>query len=313
MPSRLTSPPLADHDVAHGSIGMKGYEVRIGLLGTGPWAEIAYGPALRSHPEVELAGVWGRRPEAAAAIADRFGGRPYDDVDALIKDVDAVAVALPPAVQAPLAERAARAGRHLLLDKPLALDVPAAQAVVDAAADVASVVFFTTRFTADPETWVRAQAERGGWFTAQVEWMGALAASPFANSPWRWEKGALWDVGPHALSVLLPILGDVEEVTAAAGPRDTVHLVLRHASGASSTATLSLTTPDAAAGVAVTLRGEAGVTSMPADPDDAVTPLGRAIDALAESARTGRPHACDARFGLRVVEILAEAAERLGR
>jgi hypothetical protein len=41
-----------------------------------------------------------------------------------------------------------------------------------------------------------------------------------------------------------------------------------------------------------------------------VTALTRAIDALIESARTGRPHPCDARFGLRVVEILAEA-ERL--
>src|SRR4051794_36362928 len=92
--------------------------MRIGLLGTGPWAEIAYGPALRDHPEVELAGVWGRRPEAAAAIAETFGGRPYADVDALIDDTEAVAIALPPAVQAPLAERAALAGRHLLLDKP---------------------------------------------------------------------------------------------------------------------------------------------------------------------------------------------------
>jgi predicted dehydrogenase len=290
--------------------------VRIGLLGTGPWADIAYGPALRSHPDVELAGVWGRRPEAAAAIAERFGGRPYDDVDTLIKDVEAIAVALPPAVQAPLAERAARAGRHLLLDKPLALDVTGAQAVVDAAADVASVVFFTTRFTAEPEAWIRAQAERGGWFTGHAEWLGALDAgdNPFADSPWRREKGALWDVGPHALSVLLPALGDVREVAAAAtGPGDTVHLVLRHASGASSTATLSLTAPGAAEGTGVTLRGEAGVTSMPATADDAVTALGRAIDALLESARTGTPHACDVRFGLRVVEILATAAEHLGR
>ena len=108
--------------------------MRIGLLGTGPWAKIAYGPALRDHPSVELAGVWGRRPEAASAIASSFGGRPYDDVDALIEDVEAVAIALPPAVQAPLAARAALAGRHLLVDKPLALDVTDARAVADAAA-----------------------------------------------------------------------------------------------------------------------------------------------------------------------------------
>jgi predicted dehydrogenase len=289
--------------------------MRIGLLGTGPWAEIAYGPALRAHPEVELAGIWGRRPEAAAAIAERFGGRPYDDVDALIKDTDAIAVSLPPAVQAPLAERAARAGRHLLLDKPLAVGVPEARAVVDAASGVASVVFFTMRFAAEPRAWIEAQAARAGWFTGHAEWVGALDSghSPFANSPWRREKGALWDVGPHALSVLIPTLGDVREVAAAAtGPGDTVHLILRHASGASSTATLSLTAPGAAEGAAFVLRGTAGATSMPMMEESPATALGRAIDALLESAHTGRPHECDVRFALRVVEILA-AAERLLR
>jgi predicted dehydrogenase len=289
--------------------------VRIGLLGTGPWAEIAYGPALRDHPEVEFIGTWGRRPEAAAAIAERFGGRPYADPDALIDDTEAIAIALPPAVQAPLAARAARARRHLLLDKPLAVNVADARAVVDAVTEsgVASVVFFTTRFTAEPRKWIREQAGRDDWFTGRAEWLAALDSgdNPFADSPWRREKGGLWDVGPHALSVLLPVLGDVEQVMAAApGPGDTVHLVLRHARGVSSTLSLSLTAPGAAEGNTAEFRGASGVTSMPRSDDTPVTALGRAIDALLESARTGRTHECDVRFGLRVVEILAEA-ERL--
>ncbi|GLY82360.1 Gfo/Idh/MocA family protein [Actinoallomurus iriomotensis] len=290
--------------------------MRIGLLGTGPWAEIAYGPALRDHPEVEFIGTWGRRPEAAAAISETFGGRPYADADTLIADSEAIAIALPPAVQAPLAARAARAGRHLLLDKPLAVDVADARAVVDAATEsgVASVVFFTTRFTGEPARWIDEQAERGGWFTGHADWLGALDSgdSPFANSPWRRQKGGLWDVGPHALSVLLPILGDVEKVAAAVpGAGDTVNLVLRHASGASSTATLSLTAPRPAAGNGAEFRGESGVVSLPKNEETAVTALGRAIDALLESARTGRAHACDVRFGLRVVEILTEAEQLL--
>src|SRR4051812_27260397 len=97
--------------------------MRIGLLGTGPWAGMAHAPALSEHAGVDFAGVWGRRPEAAKELADRYGTRSYDDVDALLADVDAVAVALPPAVQADLAVRAARAGRHLLLDEPLATTV----------------------------------------------------------------------------------------------------------------------------------------------------------------------------------------------
>ncbi|MFI1722768.1 Gfo/Idh/MocA family protein [Streptomyces sp. NPDC020489] len=291
--------------------------MRIGLLGTGPWAEGAHAPALSAHGELEFAGVWGRRTEAAKELADRFGTRAYDDVDELIADVDAVAVALPPAVQAELAVRAARAGRHLLLDKPLAPTVEQGRAVVASVreAGVASVVFFTTRFQSVTEAWITEQAAADGWFTARAEWLGAVFTtdSPFGASPWRREKGALWDVGPHALSVLLPVLGDVRQVAAAAhGPADTVHLVLEHTGGASSTLTLSLTAPPAAAGAAVELRGESGMTLLPRSPDGAVPALGRAADALLAAARTGRPHPCDAAFGLRVTEILAAAESLLG-
>ncbi|MCL3997770.1 Gfo/Idh/MocA family protein [Streptomyces lavenduligriseus] len=290
--------------------------MRIGLLGTGPWARATYAPALAGHPGLRFAGVWGRRPEAATELAERYGVTAYADVDALLADVDAVAVALPPSVQAELAVRAARAGRHLLLDKPLAVSAAGARAVVEAVerAGVASVVFFTVRFQQEPDAWVEEQAAVAGWFTARAHWLGAVftSDSPFAASPWRREKGALWDVGPHALSVLLPVLGDVRQVVAAAhGPGDTVHLVLDHATGASSSLTLSLTAPAAAAGAEVELRGEAGVSVMPGSSEGAVAALSRAADALVRAAGTGRPHPCDAAFGLRVTEILAAAEARL--
>lgn len=292
--------------------------MRIGLLGTGPWARMAHAPALSAHPDVDFAGVWGRRPEAAKEVADEHGTRVYDDVDALLADADAVAVALPPAVQADLAARAARAGRHLLLDKPLATTVEQGRAVVEAVREtgVASVVFFTSRFLAETEAWIGEQAAVEGWFTGRAEWLGSVftGESPFSDSPWRQEKGALWDVGPHALSVLLPILGEVREVAAAAhGPGDTVHVVLRHASGASSTLTLSLTAPPAAAGAGVELRGAGGVARLPESSEGAVPAFVRATDALLTATHTGRPHPCDAAFALRVTEILTEAEALLER
>ncbi|MFE7214475.1 Gfo/Idh/MocA family protein [Streptomyces sp. NPDC001698] len=292
--------------------------MRIGLLGTGPWARMVHAPALSGHGELDFAGVWGRRTAAAKDLAERHGTHAYDDLDALLAEVDAVAIALPPHVQADLAVRAARAHCHLLLDKPLAATVEQGRAVVGAVREtgVASVVFFTVRFQPEPEAWIAEQAARGDWFTARAQWLGAVFTgdSPFAASPWRREKGALWDVGPHALSVLLPVLGDVQRVTAAAhGPGDTVHAVLDHVGGASSTLTLSLTAPPAAAGATVELRGEAGVTLLPESSEDAVAAYGRATDALLAAARTGRPHPCDAVFGLRVTEILAAAEAELVR
>jgi predicted dehydrogenase len=293
--------------------------MRIGLLGTGPWAQMAHAPALEAHPELDLTGVWGRRPDAAKELAGRHGARPYDDVDALLADVDAVAVALPPGVQADVAVRAARAGRHLLLDKPLAATVPQARAVAEAVreAQVASVVFFTTRFRPEAAAWIDEQAAEEGWFTARAQWLGSVFGggdSPFAHSPWRRAKGALWDVGPHALSVLLPVLGDAVRVASAAhGPGDTAHLVVEHGGGAFSSLTLSLTAPPAAAGAEVELRGTAGVAKLPHGEEGPVPALSRAADALLTAARRGRPHPCDAAFGLRVTEILAEAETLLNR
>ncbi|MFJ3537538.1 Gfo/Idh/MocA family protein [Streptomyces sp. NPDC090109] len=292
-----------------------GARPRIGLLGTGPWAGHTHAPALAGHPDVEFSGVWGRRPEAAEALAAASGTRAYEDVDALFAASDAVALALPPDVQAPLAVRAAAAGCHVLLDKPVATTVAGAREVADAvgAAGVASVVFCTLRFAEPTASWIEEQAAADGWFLGEAHWLGSLygsgSTSEYAASPWRREKGGLWDVGPHVLSVYLPVLGDVTEITAAPGPGDTHHLALRHASGASSTATLTLSAPPEAAEAALTLYGTKGRAEMPRW-DGALDAFGAAVDALVAAARTGVPHPCDARFGLRLTEILTEA-ERL--
>src|SRR4051812_42105678 len=117
--------------------------MRFGLVGTGPWATMTHGPGLAAASGVDLVGVWGRSPDSARSLAERLGTAPYDTYEGLLTDVDAVAFAVPPTAQAELALTAARAGKHLLLDKPVALDVGAAHRLRDAAADagVASVVF----------------------------------------------------------------------------------------------------------------------------------------------------------------------------
>ncbi|WP_049571131.1 Gfo/Idh/MocA family protein [Streptomyces sp. SBT349] len=291
--------------------------MRIGLLGTGPWARVTQGPALMEHPEAELVGVWGRRPEAAAELAEGLDTQAYESADALFADCEAVAFALPPDVQAPLAVRAAAAGCHLLLDKPVATSVIAARELAGAvtAAGVSSVVFFTLRFAPETAAWVAAQSATDGWVTGRADWFSPVfggSDSPYADSTWRKERGALWDVGPHTLSLLLPPLGEVTGVTAARGPGDMVHVVLRHASGASSALTLTHTVPPQASSVTAELRGSAGISTLPERGDGgAVRPFMRAFDALLASVRTGEPHPCDVHFGLRVTEILSRAETAL--
>lgn len=290
--------------------------MRIGLVGTGHWAAEVHAAGVAAVDGVDLVGVWGRDRAKADAVAAAHGAVAHDDPAALFADVDAVTFAVPPSVQAPLAVQAARAGCHLLLEKPTALTVAEADAIVTAAdeAGVATTVFFTARHTAPVQDWLASLQEQGGWTGGNAVWIGSIfhEGNPFGASPWRREHGGLWDVGPHALSMLLPVLGPVVGVTAAAGPDDTAHLVLRHASGASSTATLSLTVPERAAALRFDVYGEHGWASIPAD--HGVTPVqahASALRSLVAAAQGGPAHPCDARFGADVVRVLTAAQEQL--
>ncbi|HYH25665.1 MAG TPA: Gfo/Idh/MocA family oxidoreductase, partial [Blastococcus sp.] len=256
--------------------------------------------------------VWGRDLAKAKALGAEFEVPGYSDVDALLADVDAVTIAVPPDVQAPLAVRAAEAGRHLLLEKPIALDVAGADRVVDAvrAAGVASVVFFTFRFQTATSTWL-TQAARTRLAGGAGSWLSSLAGTPFAASPWRQERGALWDIGPHALSVLVPALGPVVAVQAGAGLRDTVHLVLTHESGAASTVTLSHTVAPMASGIEFYVHGDAGRLVLLPDTEAPLEAFGVAVDELGAAAMTGGTHPCDVAFGRDVVAVLATAARAL--
>jgi predicted dehydrogenase len=283
------------------------------LFGTGYWAAETQGAALAAHPKVELVGVWGRDPAKAATLAQRYGTRAYAEVDALIAEVDAVAVALPPDVQAGIALRAAVAGRHLLLDKPLALTVEDADRVVTAVerTGVASVVFFTNRFYGNVADFVAKTAAIGGWYGSRATMFASIfqPGNPYGASPWRRAKGGLWDIGPHALSIILPVLGPVVEVTAVDGPRDAVHLVLRHAEGASTTMSLTLDAPPEATAFDFAFWGETGVAVVPRGDGTKVAAFTGAIDQLLVDLGAGVPgNPCDVRFGREVVVVLAAAA-----
>ena len=233
--------------------------MRFGLVGTGPWATMVHGPGLLEAGHADLVGVWGRSRDKAETLAASLGVAAYDDYDALLGDVEAIAFAVPPDVQADLAVRAARAGKHLLLEKPIAMDVEPARAVRDAAAEagVASLVFFTDRFIEGSRAWFQQVHSSDGWRGGWVRWFASLQqdGNPFGGSAWREERGALWDVGPHVLSTMSAALGPIVELTAIGGDADLVTLVLRHGSGATTTASLTVFAPPAAEGLEAAVWG----------------------------------------------------------
>ncbi|KJK42696.1 hypothetical protein UK23_35995 [Lentzea aerocolonigenes] len=286
--------------------------MRFGLIGTGFWASFTHAPALASTPGCTLAAVWGRNPDAAAGLAAEHGAAAFTDFDAFLAAVDAVAFAVSPRVQPSLAIRAAQAGKHLLLEKPIALTPADADAVVTAVEDagVASVVFHTWRFNSDIRAWL---SEDAGWAGGAALWLAtALLPGSRFNTPWRQEKGALWDVGPHLVDMLSACLGPVTSVVAVPGGGEMSHLVLRHATGASSTATMTLSAPKPAAGPDLVLWGPSGRSAMPVGSVDPAQSLRVAAAELVALAACGhRTHPCDARSARDVVEILAEAEKQL--
>jgi predicted dehydrogenase len=291
--------------------------VRFGLVGTGHWAQVTQGMGLAAEPSAELAAVWGHTPEHATALADELGVPAAGSYDELVERVDAVAFAVPPDVQAELAVQAAEAGRHVLLEKPVATSLAGADRLVAAVegSGVASVVFFTSRFDRARREWlagVQGEPWEGGW----SRWFAPIfpPTSPYAGSSWRRERGALWDLGPHLLSLLVPPLGRVAEVAAVAGAGDLVHLVFGHESGATSTASTTLRAPAAAAGMEVGLWGPAGVATLPPQSGSSADCLRVAARELIEEVASGRrSHPCDVHFGREVVRVLAEAEQVLGQ
>jgi hypothetical protein len=154
----------------------------------------------------------------------------------------------------------------------------------------------------------------GDMLGGRAEWLANNYGpdSPYAASAWRLEEGALWDVGPHALSHLLPVLGPVVAVTGARGAGDLVHLVLNHEGGAVSVMSLCLTMPPAASRVGVEMFDESGWHVRPDLARDTDAAYRNALSALLANAAAGETrHRCDVRFGRDVVDVLSRCQQVL--
>lgn len=290
--------------------------LRLGIIGTGPWARAVHVPAAAASVRVRFAGVLGRDATRARDALEGTDGAAFDSLGEFLEAVDIVGFAVPPDAQAGLAESAILAGKHVLLEKPVALDPLVATWLADAAEErgIRSVVFFTHRFAPGFAAWAEGVRAEGPWTFGRIDTFSSLLVDPgnvFNASPWRHERGALWDVGPHAIAQLTAVLGPVVSVLARRGAGDFVTMTLEHAGGAVSGVSLAADFPVAVPG-GMTVLGPRGHSSPPAIDDWNATArlaYGNAIAQLAEGIGTGGAQDCDLRFGAYVTRVLA-AAER---
>ncbi|WP_419992600.1 Gfo/Idh/MocA family protein [Streptomyces boninensis] len=282
--------------------------VRVGLVGAGPWARTMHARMLAAGPETELAAVWARRPEAAEETAAPYGAEVAASFEALLDTCEAVAFAVPPAVQADLAITAAKAGKALLLEKPLGPDLASARALADAVAEqgVVSQLVLTKRYHPTTRDFLSRAARMDVTGARSCYLHGAFLGGDQATA-WRLEHGALLDLGPHLIDLLDLAVGPIASVRATGDPRRWVELTCEHESGAVSQASLSGAVRLARSKTRIELYGpERDLVYDTADIDhDECWPVLRRE--FAAAVRTGRSTDLDAGRGLRLQELLAQA------
>ncbi len=285
----------------------------VGLAGAGPWARTVHAPTLAAGPETRLAGVWSRTAASAQSLATEHGVPAFASFAELLDHCDAVAIAVPPAVQPDLAVQAARSGKALMLEKPLGLDVAGAERVAEAVADagVGSVMVLTYRFA--PR--VREFLDQAATFTATggraCFLSGAFLGGAYASSQWRVDEGLLIDVGPHIIDLIDAALGPTVGMRAHGNVHDWVGLLLEHESGAVSEVSISCRAAITPSRTDVEIFGPGGSLAVDGRADRRDLVFANLRRDFATAARTGGPHPCDAARGLHLQHLIAQATAAL--
>lgn len=291
--------------------------MRVGLIGAGQWAQRVHAPGLANHPGTELVSVWARRKDAAANLAGRHCAQVAEDPAELIANVDAVAFAVPPSIQAELALQAAKAGKHVIVEKPLAATLDEAERLAGAIAEagVASLVVLVRRFAHETTQWLNGLHELGGWAGGNAQWLsGALLSEDYATSEWRHESGALLDIGPHVIDLMDAALGPINDVIAATrGTHDLWHTMLSHEGGATSTISISLKMPLRPTVVDFAVYGDHGHRTLPGRDTPADESYAALLDDFVAMIHSSTPsHPCDAQRGLHLQRVIEAIAKKIG-
>ena len=232
--------------------------LRVGIIGLGmavaPHAEALLALSGRIEVVAAFSPTASRRQE----FADRYGLPVVDSLQAILSDasIDAVLILTPPSSHLELVEQAARAGKHILLEKPLDISTERAEAVIAATrhAGVKLGIVFQNRFR--PASLALAELLSQGR-------LGDLISASARRDNWRTQSyydepgrgtlqrdggGVLMNQAIHTLDLLLSFAGTPLEVTgyARTSPihtmetEDLAACVLRFANGA--IGTISATT-----------------------------------------------------------------------
>ena len=221
-----------------------------GILGLGMIAEF-HVKAIKEISGCSFVAGYDIVPGKSADFCAKHGGTGYDDLASFLSDknMDIVCIATPSGLHLDGAVAAARAGKHVIVEKPLEVTAARCDAIIaEARANhVRLATIFPSRYHALTGIIKKAIAQgRLGQIAladAQIKWYRTQAY--YDSGKWRgtWSMdggGALMNQGIHAIDLLQWFMGDVLEVYALTATlaherievEDTGAAVLKFANGA---------------------------------------------------------------------------------
>jgi len=190
----------------------------VGIIGTG-WVAGSHIEAFEANPETGIRAILSRDKERAHAYAETHGltrARAYDRLEQILDDpsVQIVSIATPHHLHAQQAVAAAKAGKHLMLEKPVALTLAELRELEAAvrAARVKTVVSFVLRWNPLFEMIKSflAQGVVGNLFLAEVDYLHGIGPW-YAQYEWNIKKemggSSLLTAGCHAVDALRWFVG----------------------------------------------------------------------------------------------------------
>jgi UDP-N-acetyl-2-amino-2-deoxyglucuronate dehydrogenase len=206
---------------------MSDTQYNVGVIGYG-WAATAHIDAINGTNQGTVKAVYSSRELNAADLKATHGSdiKPYRSVDEMLADpeLDAVSITSYPIQHKNQAIAAARAGKHIIIEKPLALTLEDCYAVQKAVEDagVKVCICFELRWISQFQSTKKIIEEGliGDIHYGEVDYYHGVG--PWYN-PYRWnikkENGgsSLLSAGCHALDALLMCMGtDVTTVSSMA-------------------------------------------------------------------------------------------------
>lgn len=196
--------------------------MNIGIIGTGSITG-KHAQAIAEIEGAELVTLYNPNPQSAAKAKAQFGIPVFTDLNEFLKvpGLDIVCVCTPSGMHLEPGLAAAKAGKHLMIEKPIEINLQRTDELIAACADsgVKLAVIFQNRFTEDYQKLKKAITD--GVFgrllmgNAYVNWFRDSAY--YSTSNWKGTLeadggGALINQGIHTIDLLLDLMGDVKSV-----------------------------------------------------------------------------------------------------